>query len=117
MGPARQFGIACGLVLLAAAPGRPAADTPVAIRVFQFGPAALEVPVGTRVQWSNEDEIEHTVTSGDAEHPDGKFGGTLAVRGSTFAFTFTQPGSYHYFCDRHHFMRGEVRVLPGKADH
>jgi plastocyanin len=53
----------------AAGPG-PDAATVLVIRAFQFRPKSVEVPVGTRVVWSNEDEIEHTVTSGDGERSD-----------------------------------------------
>ena len=34
----------------------------VDVRTFQFREAALEIPVGTEVVWSNRDAIEHTVT-------------------------------------------------------
>jgi plastocyanin len=94
----------------------PTPDQAVAIRVFQFEPKVLEVAVGTQVVWTNGDEIEHTVTSGNGDEADGSFGGTLAGKGTTFSLKFEQPGVFSYFCDRHHFMRGEVRVTPtGKA--
>jgi plastocyanin len=106
-----RLGLVC---LLLAAHRSP--DSPVTVKVFQFTPDTLVVPVGTRVVWTNADDIEHTVTSGEAEQADGHFGGVMAGKGAGFAFTFTQPGAYHYFCDRHHFMRGEIRVTPtGKA--
>ena len=44
-----------------------------AIRVFQFQPGALEVRPGTRVMWTNQDDITHTVTSGVPGSPDGRF--------------------------------------------
>jgi plastocyanin len=88
----------------------------VAIRVFQFEPKGLEIPTGTLVVWTNGDDIEHTVTSGDGEKADGRIGGTVAGKGSSFSVRFEQPGDYSYFCDRHHFMRGDIRVTPsGKA--
>ena len=89
-----------------------APDTTVAIRTFQFRPGALVVPVGTRVVWANADDIEHTITAGSPDSASGLFSGTLRSSGAHFARTFTQPGTYSYYCDRHHFMRGEVRVTP-----
>ncbi len=34
----------------------------VAIRNYRFEPATVSVPPGTRVQWTNEDDVGHTVT-------------------------------------------------------
>lgn len=87
----------------------PIRDTTVVIRTFQFRPRSLVIPVGTRVTWSNSDEIEHTVTAGIPGAPAG-FNGTLAAQRATFRHTFPAAGTFAYFCDRHHFMRGEIRV-------
>lgn len=82
----------------------------VTIRVFQFQPGQLDVKNGTRVTWTNQDDIEHTVTSGTPESLDGRFNSRLSGKGTTFSFTFAQPGTYSYFCNRHPSMRGHVRV-------
>lgn len=42
---------------------RPGADSTVLIQTFGFRPKELAVPVGTRVVWTNDDEVEHTVTT------------------------------------------------------
>jgi plastocyanin len=81
-----------------------------AIRVFQFQPGALEVRAGTRVTWTNQDDITHTVTSGLPGSPDGRFDVRLDGRGTSGSATFTDPGVYPYFCTRHPSMRGEVVV-------
>jgi plastocyanin len=105
-------GVALGLVL-----GVPAATFPqagsgasAAIRVFQFQPGALEVRTGTRVTWTNQDDITHTVTSGRPGSPDGRFDVPLDGKGMTGSATFSEPGVYPYFCARHQSMRGEVVV-------
>jgi plastocyanin len=87
-------------------------DATVEVRTFQFRDKAIEIPVGTRVVWTNQDQIEHTVTSGAPDSTNGVFNAKLAGPGATFSFTFTKAGTYRYFCDRHHFMRGEIRVTP-----
>jgi plastocyanin len=92
----------------------PRGDATVDIRNFGYRSAALEVAVGTRVTWTNRDAVEHTVSFGTVGDPDGTFAGTLRGAGATFSYTFEQAGTYHYFCDRHHFMRGEIRVTPKK---
>ena len=98
---------------LALCAGGEAASPPARVQVhtFQFSQPILEVPAGTEVVWSNGDAIEHTVTSGVPDSTDGAFAGRLADSGAVFRHTFDRPGSYRYFCERHHFMRGEIRVV------
>ena len=60
-------------------------DASVAIRTFQFAPDTLRVKAGTRVVWSNADEIEHTITSGSPEKRDGPFHGVVDRRGATYS--------------------------------
>jgi plastocyanin len=93
---------------LAAAP----ATTHVHIKLFTFKPDSLEVPVGTTVVWTNGDAVEHTVTSGTPEKPVGAFDSGGFTEGKTFSFTFTKPGDYSYFCNRHNFMHGQIKVIP-----
>ena len=92
--------------LIASADPRPAVD----VQIFQFQPAAVEVKSGTPITWTNRDEIEHTVTSGDPEHRTGRFDLRLSSRGTSATVKFREPGVYPYFCDRHPSMRGEIRV-------
>jgi len=86
------------------------AGASAAIRVFQFQPGALEVRAGTRVIWTNQDDITHTVTSGAPGSPDGRFDVRLAGQGASGSATVSDPGVYRYFCTRHQSMRGEVVV-------
>ena len=85
-------------------------DASVAIRTFQFAPDTLRVKAGTRVVWSNADEIEHTITSGSPEKRDGPFHGAVDRRGATYSAVLERAGTYRYFCDRHRFMTGTVIV-------
>lgn len=82
----------------------------VEIRTFQFRPDLLEVAVGTEVVWTNDDDIDHTATSGTPEAPDGTFDGAMNAQGDTASFTFAEPGTFSYFCRIHNGMRGEIRV-------
>ena len=84
----------------------------VTIKTFGFGPKVLQVTAGTTVVWTNEDDIEHTITSGAPDRPDGAFDHALAAKGATASVRFDTAGTWSYFCTRHSFMRGEVRVLP-----
>jgi plastocyanin len=91
-------------------PSVPVSDTTVAIKTFLFRPTDLVIPAGTKVTWNNGDEIEHTITSGTPDSASSAFNGKLGTQGASFAHTFTRAGTFSYFCDRHHFMRGTIRV-------
>ena len=84
-----------------------AAEAQVTIDNFSFSPAELAVAAGTRVTWTNRDDIPHTVT--DAATPRAMRSPPLDT-GDSFAFTFERPGTYHYFCSLHPHMQGTVIV-------
>lgn len=106
-----QAAVLGGLALLSlSAVGLAAESRQIALQLFQFRPGVIDVPVGTRVTWINRDEIDHTVTAGTPDRPTGGFDFTLDGQGTTASVEFSQPGSYPYFCNRHHHMRGEIRV-------
>jgi plastocyanin len=100
-----------GLVAVAALAGlgsgaAVAVPTPtVQIKDFTYGPAVLQVPVGTAVTWINRDEEPHTVTS-----TTGAFASGGLVNGETFGQRFTRPGTYQYACALHPQMRATVIV-------
>ncbi len=77
----------------------------VKIDNFSFGPAALTVPVGTTVSWTNRDDIPHTVVS-----TEGVFKSKVLDTDEKFSFTFSKAGSYPYFCSIHPKMTGKVVV-------
>jgi len=95
-------GIAAFL-LLAATPAL-AEDVAVKIGNFTFGPKELKVKGGTTVTWTNEDDIPHTVVSPN------NFRSKVLDTDGTYAFTFTTPGTYTYFCSLHPHMTGTVVV-------
>ena len=84
----------------------------VELRTFRFRDPVIEISAGEEVRWTNRDAIAHTVTSGTPAHPDTLFDGRLEHAGAGFAHRFDQAGTYPYFCARHRFMRGHVRVIP-----
>jgi plastocyanin len=104
-------GIAAGLAVAAVAAwltGAPAVAAPsptVGIHEFKFAPAALTVARGTTVTWVNHDEEPHTVTSAT-----GAFASTGLVKDDSFAQTFSEPGTYQYFCALHPHMKATVTV-------
>jgi plastocyanin len=71
-----------------------------------FSPPILEVAAGTTVIWTNTSEVAHTVTGDDLEFDDSG----IIDPGQTFAYTFTEPGTYTYHCSPHPYMTGVIVV-------
>jgi plastocyanin len=90
-------------VLFARADGPAAA---VSIHNFTFTPQTLPVRAGTTVTWTNKDDDLHGIASDNNAFPRSKALDT----GDSFAFTFTAPGTYKYFCYIHPHMTGTVVV-------
>ncbi len=80
--------------------------TKVNIKDSLFQPSSLEVPVGTKVEWHNQDGVPHTVTS-DIQ---GLFDSGVLNPGKKFDFTFNTLGSYGYHCSIHPSMQGTITV-------
>ena len=89
------------------APDEARAATEVSVVDVAFEPADIEVPVGTTVDWTNEDPFAHTVTARDGAFDSGTMDG-----GGTFSQTFYEPGTFEYFCAIHPSMTGTVTVTP-----
>jgi plastocyanin len=86
----------------AAANGR---ATSVHIKDLGFHPTQIEVPVGTTVEWVNDDPLQHTATA-----IDGDFRSPLIEPGTSWRYTFTKAGTYAFYCTPHPFMKGVVVV-------
>jgi len=85
-------------------------STQVEIRGHGFSTPALTVKAGTTVTWINHDDDAHTVTS-----TANAFRSPGLDTDETFSFTFTQPGTYEYFCTLHPLMTGKVVVTPERS--
>ncbi len=87
--------------------GGPVATSAVNLpRSYMFVPAAITVPVGTRVTWTNADVFTHSVRLRD----DGDTTMIMAP-GQTASFVFARAGLHHYDCSFHtQMMKGTVAV-------
>jgi plastocyanin len=81
--------------------------TPVAIVNFAFSPKDLEVPAGTRVTWTNQDDTAHNIQ--DLSELNTPMSPELK-KGGTFSITYPKPGTYPYVCGLHTYMTGTVKV-------
>jgi len=86
-----------------------AASSPadVVIDDYKFGPATLTVPRCTKVTWTNKDDEPHTVVS-DSDPK--LFKSPALDTDDSFSFTFTEAGTFKYFCTIHPRMQGSVVV-------
>ena len=82
-------------------------EAAISVDKFTFSPPLLTVAAGTRVVWTNRDDIPHTVVG--ADDPRTLRSPPLDTDDS-FAFTFAAPGTYRYFCSLHPHMQGTVVV-------
>jgi len=76
-----------------------------------FDPSKIHIIPNSTVTWINNDNVTHTVTSGNPQQgPDGKFDSGLLKPGKEFSYTFTEIGTFNYYCQVHHAMKGVVIV-------
>jgi plastocyanin len=107
-----RFALLAGALLLAssslsARAGGAPPDVAVGIDNFTFSPAEITVPPGTRVVWTNRDDIPHTVA--DSADPK-KTKSPVLDTGDAYERRFDAPGTYRYFCSIHPHMQGTVIV-------
>ena len=74
-----------------------------------FLPSVLAVPVGSTIEFPNEDLIFHNVFSLSGPEP---FDLGLYRGGDTRSRTFTLPGAYRVFCNIHPQMTALIVVVP-----
>ncbi len=76
-----------------------------------FNPASYNATVnGPAIVWKNNGQVPHTVTSNSTKNGslpsfDSK---SVAQNGGTFSFTFTQAGTYYYYCNIHLWMKAVI---------
>lgn len=98
--PTKQTSPASKNMLAAAA-----AANQVVIENFSFAPATLTVKAGTKVTWINRDDVPHTVNENDKRFKSGPMD-----TDDQFSYTFSDPGTFNYFCALHPKMTGQIIV-------
>ncbi|MCC7370213.1 MAG: hypothetical protein IT306_17445 [Chloroflexi bacterium] len=87
----------------------PSIDVEATIASYIYLPDPIQIHVGDTVRWTNLDNVPdgHTVTASDHAW-------TSAVlnQGEQFTYTFTQVGTFTYFCEPHPFMTAFIDVQP-----
>ena len=75
-----------------------------------YDPQDISVAIGSTVQWINEDETIHTVTSTPDVDPSEIFDSSIIDAGNSFTHTFDSAGTFDYICIVHPWMTGSVTV-------
>jgi hypothetical protein len=78
----------------------------VTIADFSFAPGATTIHTGDTITWTNNGPSPHTATARD-----GSFNTGILQKGQSGSHTFTQAGTFSYYCTVHPFMHGTVVVL------
>jgi plastocyanin len=109
-GPAGPGGAVIWLKRLDGAGARvvPAQNQIITQREKTFLPHVLAVPVGTSVQFRNDDRIYHNVFS--IAKPN-EFDGGIRATGATYVKTFAHPGVVELLCNIHATMNAFVVVV------
>lgn len=86
-------------------------ETTVDISDERFNPTILRVQKGTTVTWKNQDNAQHSITS-DENSPKGGLDSDTLKKGETYEHTFTETGTYNYYCEFHPAtMKAVVEVV------
>lgn len=115
----RRLALLAGLLALVGAGTARAATVAVEARAapYVFAPESRTISVGDTVVWTMVGE-PHTVTSGTIDgnnvgHPDGRFDSGTRLVGEEYSVTFTETGTFPYFCIVHadSQMKGSIVVV------
>jgi plastocyanin len=119
---------ALAVVVLSLGFGKASAQTPTREQAGRtvsatddvFSPATIRIDPGDTITWSNDGETVHTVTADDAAFDSGPM-----AAGDAFTSSFSEPGTYPYYCAVHGaaggvgmsgtvVVRGEVSEPPAQ---
>jgi plastocyanin len=80
----------------------------VVMKSLAFNPTAISAKVGQRIVWTNQDQAPHNVTY--VSGPRFSSSRQDMRNGARFSLTPTQPGTIHYFCTIHPWMKATIVV-------
>ena len=90
----------------AAAPAAGGTALAVSMKNIQFAPKSVTAKVGQTIKWTNDDSVDHNVTSkSGATFKSSNFG-----QGGTYSYKPTKAGTITYVCTIHPGMDGTIIV-------
>ena len=82
-----------------------AQDVQIDIKEFMYSPKDLNVALGTKVTWVNDDQVPHTIVETHKV-----FHSAALDTQDQFSYTFMTAGTFEYFCTLHPQMIGKITV-------
>ena len=80
-------------------------ESKVSIMSATYSPASLTIVSGSKVTWTNNDNVAHTVTTADGSINSGDI-----VPGSSYSKTFATTATYNYYDAHNTSMTGVLIV-------
>ena len=77
----------------------------VTIANYAYSPSPITVTAGQTVRFTNNDDVQHTVTD-----QNGTFDSGSLDANKSWSYKFDKPGTYAYYCRVHPSMKGTVVV-------
>jgi plastocyanin len=114
-----RAGSLCALLLLAGAAARDAsgADAVISFTCCQYTPKAVTINQGEKVTWNGDFSFHPLRQAAGPDTDTIPPGGFTNSTGSTFPVTFSDPGTYYFYCNVHGrvalggTMRGSITVI------
>lgn len=78
----------------------------IQIEKFAYSPSTLTIKVGNTIKWTNLDSAPHTVTSSSGN----ELASSRLSQGQSYSHTFSQAGTYAYYCTYHPSMKATIIV-------
>jgi Icc protein len=72
---------------------------------FTFSPKIVTIVAGSTIQWTNRDDIPHTVVSTKK-----LFASRVLDTDDKYSYTFAEKGTFDYYCSIHTHMTGQIVV-------
>lgn len=80
------------------------------MKSLDFNPISVHARVGQTVVWTNDDEAAHNVTY--VSGPRFTSSRPMLRLGAKFSLRLTEPGTIHYYCSLHPWMKSTIVVSP-----
>jgi amicyanin len=88
----------------------PGSTVEIVMKSLDFSPKAVKASVGQTVTWTNEDQAPHNVTY--VSGPRFTSSSPMMQFGKRFSIVLRQPGTIHYVCTLHPWMKATIIVSP-----
>lgn len=81
-------------------------EVKIDIKNFSFIPSTINVKVGTKITWTNSDNVPHQVKGDNLA----TLSAPVMNNGETYSFVFNDVGDFNYHCAIHPTMKGNIIV-------